>query len=534
MPNSKLISSLIVSALAVLSVAGVACAKHPDLTAVAEARDDLQTQSSTTAVQSFTPVDGADLMSKLNAAQARGRSGQTPYWSAYTFDVRPGVAVDPNVRDFNGSIHTIGDSSVFIGTTATGLTVETRNLGIFLLRDPGANQITRMEVYNLERKREYAGYPVYWMGRANNEESLNYLRALAAASPLDILGERAVLGIALHDDARVAGMLKNFVTSSPNQQIRSTSVYWLGQVGGEQAFLATLVRNDAEDKKLRRSAAHAIGESKERGAVDLLRGLYDSVKDVEVRRSIISAASHSVHEKQQAFTFLLGVAKNDADAETRRVAVRRLGDFGREDAIDELMKIYAADPQLDVKRTALRALAETKSPRAQARVMEVARADANPEMRRQAIRVLGQRGEAAVDDLFKLFDSEQVPDVKRAVLQSLSEIKSTRVEDKLFEVARGNDATDVRRQAIRLLGERVGKRSFDFLSQTAQSNDANVEVQIQAVRAISERRSDESVPVLIKIARTHPNQQVRKQAIRSLGESGDPRAVEFFREVLTK
>jgi len=34
----------------------------------------------------------------------------------------------------------------------------------------------RMEVYNLERKREYAGYPVYWLGRANNEESLNYLR----------------------------------------------------------------------------------------------------------------------------------------------------------------------------------------------------------------------------------------------------------------------------------------------------------------------------------------------------------------------
>jgi HEAT repeat protein len=59
-------------------------------------------------------------------------------------------------------------------------------------------------------------------------------------------------------------------------------------------------------------------------------------------------------------------------------------------------------------------------------------------------------------------------------------------------------------------------------------------VQIQAVRAISQRQTDESVPLLIKIARTHPNQLVRKQAIRSLGESGDPRAVEFFREVLTK
>ncbi|HEX3188001.1 MAG TPA: hypothetical protein VHQ94_24595, partial [Pyrinomonadaceae bacterium] len=245
-PDSKLISSLTLAVLAVLSVAAVACANRTsDLTPIAEARDSLQTQpqtqSTASTVQSFTPVEGADLMSKLNAAQARGRTGQTPYWSAYTFDVRPGVAVDPDIRDFNGSIHTIGDSSVFVGTTSSGMTVETRNLAIFLLRDPAANQITRMEVYNLERKREYSSYPVYWMGRANNEESLNYLRALAAASPLDILGERAVLGIALHDDARVAGMLKNFVTSSPNQQVRSSSVYWLGQVGGEQNFLATLV-----------------------------------------------------------------------------------------------------------------------------------------------------------------------------------------------------------------------------------------------------------------------------------------------------
>jgi HEAT repeat protein len=533
MRNSKLISSLIVSALAVVCMAGVACAKHTSDVVAAQARDDLQTQSSASTVQSFTPVDGADLMSKLAAAQARGRTGQTPYWSAYTFDVRPGVAVDPNVRDFNGSIHTIGDSSVFVGTTASGITVETRNLAIFLLRDPAANQITRMEVYNLERKREYSGYPVYWMGRANNEESLNYLRALAAASPLDMLGERAVLGIALHDDARVGGMLKGFIGSSPNQQIRASSVYWLGQVGGEQAFLASLVRNESEDKKLRRSAAHAIGQSRDRGAVSTLQGLYESVKDLELRRSIISAVGNSIHEPQPAFTFLLAVAKNDADWEARRTAVRRLGNFQQENAVDELMKIYANDPQLDVKRNTLRALAETKSPRAQARVLEVARTDANPELRKQAIRVLAESGEGAVDELLKLYDSDQSPEVKRAVLQSLSETKSARVEDKLFEVARSNEPMDVRRQAIRLLGERVSKRSFEFLSQTAQSNDANVEVQVQAVRAISERRAEESVPLLIKIARTHANQQVRKQAIRSLGESGDPRAVEFFREVLT-
>jgi HEAT repeat protein len=460
------------SLLLFLAIIGIACAggNHAGTVAVAAAADDQQAQSPATTIQSFTTVDGADLMARLEAAQSRARSKQTPYWSAYTFDVRPGVAVDPNVHDFNGSINTMGDTTVFIGTNAAGVTVETRNLAIFLLRDPASNQITRMEVYNLERKREYSGYPVYWLGRANNEESLNYLRAIAAATPLDMLSERAVLGIALHDDARVGGMLKNFVGSSPNPRIRSSSVYWLGQVGGEQAFLASLVRNDSEDKKIRTSAAHAIGRSRDRGTVATLQGLYESVKDPEIRRSVISAVGNSVDE-QPAFAFLLNVAKNDADPEARRTAVRQLGHLERDDAVDALLK---------------------------------------------------------------LFDSEQVVDVKRSILQSLSEIKNTRVEDKLFAVASGNDVMDVKRQAIRLLGERVSKRSFEFLSQTAQSTDGNTEVQVQAVRAISERKAEESVPLLIKIARTHPNQLVRKQAIRSLGESGDPRAVDFFREVLAK
>src|ERR1051325_536891 len=314
-----------------LTFALIACV----CSAVATANDDLQTQSASTTVQSFTAVEGADLMARLEAAQARARSRQMPYWSAYSFDVRPGVAVDPAIHEFNGSMNTMGDTTVFIGTTPSGVTVETRNLAIFLLRDPASNQITRMEIYNLERKREYSGYPVYWLGRANNEESLNYLRALAAAAPLDILSERAVLGIALHDDARVGGMLKNFVSTSPNQRIRSSAVYWLGQVGGETTFLATLVRSETEKKEIRRSAAHAIGQSRERGTIPTLQSLYQDVKDAEIRRSVISAAGNSPDE-QPAWTFLIGIAKNDPDFESRRTAVRRLGDFKEADAAEEV------------------------------------------------------------------------------------------------------------------------------------------------------------------------------------------------------
>jgi HEAT repeat protein len=59
-------------------------------------------------------------------------------------------------------------------------------------------------------------------------------------------------------------------------------------------------------------------------------------------------------------------------------------------------------------------------------------------------------------------------------------------------------------------------------------------VQKQAVFAISQRPRDEAVPLLIRIAKTHPKAAVRKQAIFWLGQTGDERALEFFKEVLLK
>jgi HEAT repeat protein len=521
-----------------MCIAISACARSDTPVATAAAEDTKseepnQSQSAATTIQSFTTVEGADLAARLEAASGRARNGKTPYWSAYAFDVRPGVAVDPGIQEFHGSMNTIGDTAVFVGTTASGMTVETRNLAIFLLRDPGNNQIARMEIYNLERKREYAGYPVYWLGRANNEESLNYLKGLADAASMNMLSERAVLGISLHDDNRVASLLQNYIRTSQNPRIRSSSVYWLGQVGGEQAFLADLVRNEAEDKKVRRQAAHAIGESRERGALTLLQGLYDTVKELEVRRAIINAAGNN-QEQEAALAFLLKVARNDPEQQVRRAAVHQIGEFDGPNVVDELMKIYASDSAAEVKKAVLHALSETKSPGAQARLLNLARTEANPDLRKRAIHVLAERGEAALGDLINLYDSEKAPEVRRTILQSLSEIKGTKVEDKLLAVASSDESIELRRQAIRLLGERAGKRSLEFLGATAQSADGNTEVQIQAVRAISERKADEAVPLLIKIAKTHSNQLVRKHAIRALGGSGDPRAVEFFREVLSK
>jgi HEAT repeat protein len=346
----------------------------------------------------FVAVEGANLSARMDAAVRLARAAQARYWTAYAFDVRPGVSVD---MDWNGNRTSMDGVNIsFDGTR------ETRNLGIFLLREPNDASITRVEVYNLDRAREYSGYRVYWLGRASNEESLNLLRGLVEGRQASKVSEHGTMAIALHDDARVAGILKNFVRQSSIEKTRTNSIFWLGQIGGETPFLADLVRNQSESREARKQAAFAIGISKDSEAISTLQNLHSSVTDRDVKEQIIFAVSIN-EDKDAAVNFLIDVAGKDNDHESRK-------------------------------------------------------------------------------------------------------------------------------KAIFWLGQKAGERSLNALKDTLDSADADTEVQKQAVFAISQRSKDESVPLLIKIAKTHANPAVRKQAIFWLGQTGDERAVDFFKEILLK
>jgi hypothetical protein len=68
----------------------------------------------------------------------------------------------------------------------------------------------------------------------------------------------------------------------------------------------------------------------------------------------------------------------------------------------------------------------------------------------------------------------------------------------------------------------------------ALNQDPDVEVRKKAVFALSQMPKDEGVPRLIEVARTHSNLEVRRQAFFWLGQSRDPRAVDFFASILLK
>ncbi len=80
-------------------------------------------------------------------------------------------------------------------------------------------------------------------------------------------------------------------------------------------------------------------------------------------------------------------------------------------------------------------------------------------------------------------------------------------------------------------GNKAGQKVAAAITERIEQ-DPDTEVKKRAVFALSQMPKDEGVPLLINVARTNTNPAVRKQAMFWLGQSKDPRAVEFFAEIL--
>jgi HEAT repeat protein len=105
--------------------------------------------------------------------------------------------------------------------------------------------------------------------------------------------------------------------------------------------------------------------------------------------------------------------------------------------------------------------------------------------------------------------------------------------DRLLSLAKDGKDARVRGDALFWVAQRAGAKAIETVT-NAIDNDPDTEVKKKAVFALSQMPKDEGVPKLIEVARGNRNPEVRRQAMFWLGQSGDPRALKFFEEVLRR
>jgi hypothetical protein len=143
------------------------------------------------------------------------------------------------------------------------------------------------------------------------------------------------------------------------------------------------------------------------------------------------------------------------------------------------------------------------------------------------------RSRSGFESLKRVSQSVRDTDLREQITFALYISNADGATAELVGMARNDRNSDVRGQALFWLGQKAGKQAAATIKDAIE-DDPELEIKKKAVFALSQLPPDEGVPLLIDVAKTHRNSAIRKKAMFWLGQSGDPRALDMFEEILLK
>jgi hypothetical protein len=208
------------------------------------------------------------------------------------------------------------------------------------------------------------------------------------------------------------------------------------------------------------------------------------------------------------------------------------------DSIALLESLVGAQPQSDTKNRvtdgAITAIAMHGDPAADASLERLVSRTQPENVRKKVTFWLGNaRGQRGYQTLQRVLREDPSIEVRKGAIFGLTQSKVPQAVDTLIATARNDAEPRLRGEALFWLAQKAGEKASATIADRIDQ-DPDTEVKKKAVFALSQLPKDEGVPLLIKVARTNPNPEVRKQAMFWLGQSKDPRATDFFAEVLGK
>jgi HEAT repeat protein len=155
------------------------------------------------------------------------------------------------------------------------------------------------------------------------------------------------------------------------------------------------------------------------------------------------------------------------------------------------------------------------------------------QVRRQAIFWLGNaRGQHGFETVSRVVREDPSDKIREHAVFALTQNKDPQALAIVAGVAHNDKSARVRGQALFWLAQRAGQKVAESAISDAIANDPETEVKKKAVFALTQMPKGEGVPLLIQVARTNRNAEVRKQAMFWLGQSKDDRALAFIEQVL--
>lgn len=312
--------------------------------------------------------------------------------------------------------------------------------------------------------------------------------------------------------------LVSWLSDAPEVVIAAATA--LGAIGDRDAFEPLLASLDHEEASVRQSVVAAL----------------DSIGHPRMEEAVagrLSDPSARVRESAARIAGYFGYGAclrrmvelcDDEEPIVRRAAVEHLASYDQRAAGSKIREVLRGDLDGSVRSAAARALGHNGSAEALTALLEASH-DSNLWVRYFAIRSLGRNGAPnamAIACLAECAMRDDAPPVRIAAIESLTALGSPSVQPVLLGLARDPDI-DIACAAITAIGAFEPGGSESMLRLALESHEPRV---LRATFAtLARHRAGHAVPRIAEIARDSRDDELRRDAVRTLGAIGGRAAI---------
>ena len=309
------------------------------------------------------------------------------------------------------------------------------------------------------------------LGAVPAREAAEYLLSLAArvdGRP----GRDAITPAMLADSSTVTPQLLTIARDpSRSRETRSSAISWLNRAADERGVsptqlakaLGDIARDENDNQQVRQSALGVLSRQENGEGIPTLIEISRTTQDVWLGKQALSSLARSGDPRARTY-LRTAVQRDDLNDDMRVAAIRGIGrDYATSQDAEFLRGLYAKLPSEKTKDAVLESLGEMGgSANAKWLLTIAARNDESLRLRRRAVQLTDRAG-TPVNDVAQLYDRVDDPQMKEAIISTLSNNGTKAATDKLLSIAKTDQNYSMRRRAVNALGRSEDPRVKEAL-----------------------------------------------------------------------
>jgi HEAT repeat protein len=245
---------------------------------------------------------------------------------------------------------------------------------------------------------------VFLVSQKRSDETEQILLDAARQDPDAEVRQQAVFWLSQVGTERSVSALDSILQFSRDPELQKKAVFALSQTRAPRArqVIRDLATREGADTEVREQAVFWLGQSRDAGDVDFLRGLYAKTGNRELKEKILFSVSQNRSPANDQW--LLDVALNGKeDIELRKKALFWAGQSRA--SVADLVGLYDRMDDQAMREQLIFVYSQRREPAAVDKLMQIAKSDADKELRKKAVFWLSQsRDPRAAEFLLQLIE----------------------------------------------------------------------------------------------------------------------------------